>query len=77
MGRAAPGWPLRPSATEGGTTALFCSARPGPGLLDDLGLPARREEYIAMAYMASAEWTAELETDLPEHLQDWSQFQRR
>jgi hypothetical protein len=40
------------------------------------GIPITREEYIYTAYMGQPpeEWTAELEAELPEELQDWSQF---
>jgi hypothetical protein len=39
------------------------------------GIPVTRENFIGLNWLDQPkEWTAEHEAELPEHLQDWSQF---
>ncbi|HEX8836689.1 MAG TPA: hypothetical protein VF748_07120 [Candidatus Acidoferrum sp.] len=41
-------------------------------------LPLTRQNYIEQAWgEVPVPWTAEHEAELPEQLQDWSQFQQR
>lgn len=45
-------------------------------LMDRAGIPHTREDYIALAWGEPLpEWTADLESELPEDLQDWSLFE--
>jgi hypothetical protein len=43
------------------------------------GLPVDRENYIAFNWVGNLpqEWTPEYESELPEHLQDWTLFEMR
>jgi hypothetical protein len=45
-------------------------------LMKEAGIPVTRENYIATSWGEPLpEWTAELEAELPEELQDWSLFE--
>ena len=45
-------------------------------LMKEAGIPVTRENYIATNWGEPLpEWTAELEAELPEELQDWSPFE--
>ena len=47
-------------------------------LLEEAGIPVTRENYIDLAWgNPLPQWTAELEAQLPEELQDWSLFEMR
>jgi hypothetical protein len=56
------------------------SATPSGGdetleLLQEYKIPVTRENYLHLAYFGKPPpWTAELEAELPEQLQDWKQF---
>ena len=44
-------------------------------LMRECGVPVTRENYIAMNWGEPLPaWTAELEMELPDELQDWSRF---
>jgi hypothetical protein len=38
------------------------------------GIPVTRENYIKQNWSPVPDWDAELESELPEFLQDWSRF---
>jgi hypothetical protein len=45
-------------------------------LMKEAGIPVTRKNYIATSWGEPLpEWTAELEAELPEELQDWSLFE--
>ena len=47
-------------------------------LMKKAGTPVTRENYIEMAWgLPLPPWTAELEMELPEELQDWSLFEQK
>ena len=47
-------------------------------MIKEAGLPVTRANYIEIAWgLPVPEWTAELELELPEELQDWTLFKVR
>lgn len=45
-------------------------------LMRETGIPVTRENYIEVAWGEPLpEWNAELEAELPDALQDWTQFE--
>jgi hypothetical protein len=45
-------------------------------MMKDADIPVTRENYIELAWgLPIPPWTAELEAELPEQLQDWTLFE--
>jgi hypothetical protein len=50
---------------------------PVVALMKKCNIPITRQNYLDLAYCGQLpEWGAELESNLPAELQDWSQFER-